>query len=322
MNERAALFPVFSRRTSWRRCRFLVGIAALALFVCPFSTLFAQGENTFAEAYNSGVDKINSGNLAAARAPLERALKLAKTDKDKLDTNRALLVVYRELPEIEPMQKAAEYIIANSKQAAAQSLTRRALLEFIHRRGKMDEAVKAYEAKLTKVPRDYTTLYVLTEAYATYKKDPARSAELGERLAAIEKTLGKSQDVLSQAKLAQQYVKSNKLKEGAELYEKIAPLDAKMQAWHYKEAAAAWLKAGDKEKALAAATKSLGGAPESRTDLLKYFWYRGLADIYLDAGSPKEAVPLYEKAIATTTIQGYKTDSEKRLAKAKAEAMK
>jgi hypothetical protein len=321
MKESLPLFRVFSRNGR-PQCRLLAGIAALALFACSISTLFAQGEKTFVEAYNSGVDKINGGNLAAAQAPLELALTLAKTDKDKMDTNRALLVVYRELPQIEPMQRAAEYIITNSKQAASQSLTRRALLDFIHRRGKMDQAVEAYEAKLKKMPADFTTLYLLTEAYAMYKRDPARSAELGERLAAAEKKLGKSQDVMSQAKLAQQYVKSNKLKEGAELYEKIAPLDAKLQAWHYKEAAAAWLKAGDKEKALAAANKSLGGAPESRTDLLKYFWYRGLADIYLDAEAPKEAIPLYEKAIATTTIKGYKSDSEKRLAKAQADAAK
>ena len=278
---------------------------------------------TFEDAYNTGVRAINGGNLAVAREPLEAAFKLAKTDRDKLAVNKALLIPYRELQEIEPMQRAAEYIIANSEQPAERSLTRGSVLAFVHKRGKMDDAIAAYETRLKKSPDDVTVLYLLTEAYATYAKNPARSAELGEKLAAVEKKLGKKLDVSGQAQLAQQYVKSGKLKEGAELYEKIAPLDAKTEAWHYKEAATTWLTAKDKEKALAAAKKSAAAAtPEKRSDILTYFWHRALGDVFLDTGEPNEAIAHYKQAIAVTKIEGYAKDTRAKLAQAEAAARK
>jgi len=222
------------------------------------------------------VNLIKSGNLAAAREPLETALKLAKTTDFRLKVSRALLIPYRELPQVEPMQKAAEYLLAHSEQAAERSLTRRALLTFLHRRGNLDAALEQYETRLKKTPEDWTVLYLLTEAYATYKRDPERSAAYAERLAAVEKKLGKGLDVAGQAQLAQQYVKAGKLKQGAELYETIAPLDRQLEAWHFKEAAAAWVKLGQGRKALAAAKKSAAAAPENRSALLGYTAVRTL----------------------------------------------
>lgn len=276
---------------------------------------------TFVEAYNAGVAAINGGNLAAARAPLETALKLAKTNRDKIDTQRALLVPYRELQEIEPMQRAGEFIIANSEQAAEQSLTRGAVLSFIHKRGKMEDAVKEYEARLKKTPDDRTLLYLMTEAYAVFLKNPTRSAELGEKLAAIDKQSGKKGDVGGQAQLAQQYVKTGKLKEAAELYEKIAPQDEKTEAWYFKEAANTWLSAKEKAKALEAAKKSVAAkTPEKRSALLTYFWHRALGDIFLETGEPKEAITHYNQALTSTKIEGYLKDTKKKLAQAEAAA--
>ena len=274
------------------------------------------------EAYDAGARLVNSGNIAGAREPLEAALMLAKNDAFRLKVNRGLLIPYRELPDIGPMQKAAEYIIANSAQAAERSLTRGSLLGFIQIRGKMEAAVAEYEARLKKTPDDRTVLYLLVEAYDRYKKDPARSAELGEKLASVEKKLGKGQDLASQAQLAQQYVKADKLTEGAELFEKIAPLDAKTEAWHLKEAAAAWLKAGQKAKAIAAAKKSVAGPAEKRSVLLTYFWRRGVADVFLGAGEPALAIPQYEAAIAASTIEGYTKDSRAKLLEAQEAAKK
>lgn len=289
----------------------LLGASTVAL------PAFAQAQYTSAEAaYNAGAKAINGGRLAEAREALETALKLAKTDAFRLKVNRALLIPYRELPEIEPMQRASEYIITNSDQAAERSLTRGTLLGFILRRGKLDAALEGYEARLKTMPEDRTTLYLLTEAYATYKKDPKRSADYADKLAAVEKKLGKGQDLAGQAQRAQQYVKAGKLKEGAELYESIAPLDGKLEAWHYKEAAAAWLKAGDKAKAIAAAKKSGAATPEKRSELLTYFWHRGVADVLLDSGEPALAIPHYQQAIAVTKIEGYLKDSQAKLKQA------
>lgn len=291
----------------------------------PAATMLAQESKyaTFREAYNAGIAAVNGGDLAASREPLEAAAKLANTPRDKLRAHEALMIPYRELPEIEPMQQAAEYVIANNDFAATRLLTRGAMLSFIHRRGKMKAAVDAYEVRLKKTPDDRTVLFVLTEAYATYMKDPARSALLAEKLGTIEKEAGVAQDVGSQAHLAQQYVKAGKWKEGAELYETIARIDPKLEAWHFKEAAAAWLKSGNKAKALLAAKKSEAAAhPENRGPLLTYFWHRGLADVFLDAGEPQLAIPHYEKAVAVSTIEGYTRDSRAKLESAKAAASK
>ena len=165
-------------------------------------------------------------------------------------------------------------------------------------------------------------LYLLTDAYASYKRDPAKSVEYGEMLAAVDKKLGKKQDLPELALLAQQYVLAEKPKEGATLFETIAPLDAKLEAWHLKEAAAAWLKAGDKIKAIAAAKKSTAAAPEKRSVLLTYFWHRGVADVFLNSGEPALAIPQYKLAIAVDTIDGYHKDTKLKLLEAEDAAKK
>jgi tetratricopeptide (TPR) repeat protein len=152
------------------------------------------------------------------------------------------------------------------------------------------------------------------------KNDPLRAADLIERLAKIDQKPGQPVNVLQTANLAQQYVRAKKFKEGAELYQQIAPLDEKLAAWHWKEAASAWLKAGEHKKALAAAKQSDASPPEARNDQLAHFWHRGLADVFLAAGEPKIAILHYEKAIQKTNIQGYIDDCKKSLAEAKAKA--
>lgn len=297
-------------------------VALLASLACESP---ASGQNKYVSAeaaYSAGANFLNSGNLAAGREAMEEALKLAKNDIFRIKVNRALLIPYRELQEIGPMQKAGEYIIANSQQAAERSLTRDAVLAFVFKRGKLDAAIEEYEARLKNAPDDSAVLFLLAEAYGTYKKDPKRSAELLEKLAALDKKGGKGQDVAGQAQLAQQYVKAGKHKEGAEKYEAIAPLDSKLEAWHYKEAAAAWLKAGDKAKAIAAAKKSAVAPPEKRSELLTYFWSRGLADAFLDGGEPALAIPHYQAALASTTIEGYRKDTQARMQQAQNAAAK
>jgi hypothetical protein len=273
---------------------------------------------TYKAAAAAGAKAVRDGNLTAAREPLEAAARLAATDQEKLDAHRALLVPYRELPDVEPMQGAAEFIVAHTAQPAERSLTRSALLRFVQRRGKMDAAVAGYEARLKKDPGDTTVLYLLAEAYATHKKDPGRAADAGERLAAAEEKAGRPADPAERSRLAEQLVKAGRPKAGAELYEKVAPADPKSEAWHLKEAAGAWLKAGDKAKAVAAARKSAATAPEARSELLTYFWRRGLGDVLLDAGEPAEAVPQFEKALAATKVEAYAKETRARLEKARA----
>lgn len=294
-------------------------LAALAAtFVA--GTARAAEYKSYKEAYAAGAKAIRAGDLAAAREPLEAAAKLATNNREKIEAHRALMVPYRELQEIEPMQTAAEFVMKNTTQAAERSLTRSALLSFIHKRGKMDNAVAGYETRLDKDPADRTALYLLADAYATYKKDPAKAADRAEQLAAAEKKAGLAPLPADQAKLAEMYVKAGRPRDGAALFETVAPADTKTEAWHWKEAAAAWLKAGDRAKAVAAARKSAAAAPETRSEQLTYFWRRGLGDIFLDAGEPKEAVPQYERALTATKIAGYLKETQTKLAQAKAAA--
>lgn len=274
----------------------------------------------YQEAYSAGARFYNARKFAESQEPFEAALELTKETKLKVKLYGALIASYRLEKEIEKMSTAVEYIIANSESAAEQSLTRRSYMSFIHERGRTDDVVKRNEEKLKADPKNRTALYLLSEIYAELKKEPAKSAELVERLAALDKQSGKPVNVQQQAQLAQQYVKAKKLKEGAELYESIAPLDEALTAWHLKEAADAWLKAGDKKKAVAAAKKSEESKPEARSEQLTYFWHKGLADTFLQAGEPKSAVPHYEKAIEKTKIDGYLKDCQTKLAEAKQKA--
>lgn len=274
------------------------------------------------EAYAIGAALYNSRNYAGSQDPFEAALKLAPDDKYRIKVYRALMGAYRQLPEIDKFVEAADFIITKSESAAERSLTRTDLLSFVHQRGKTNDLAKRYEAVLKKDDKSVTALFILSELYADLKRDPKRSAELLERLAKVSADSGEELDVQASAKLAQQYTKQGKFKEGASLFEKIAPLDAKLAAWHWKEAAQAWIKAKDKKKALAAAKSAVKAGPETRGDLLLHFWHRALGQVFVETGEPGMAIEHFEAAIKSTTIDGYLKDTKGELASAKELAAK
>jgi tetratricopeptide (TPR) repeat protein len=270
------------------------------------------------EAFGVGAAHYNARNFAASRAPFEAALKLAPDDAYRVKVYEALLASYRQEGSPDKMVEACEFIIGHTDQAAKQSITRQQLLGFLQERGKVDEYSARLEAALQQDPKHRLSLYLLSEIYAQTKRDPQRAAAMTERLAALDQASGKPRDVQQTAQLAQQYVKAGKPAEGAALYEQIAAQDPALAAWHWKEAALAWLAAGQKEKALLAARNSAVAKPEARNDLLAHFWHRGLGDVFLKTGEPKLAIPHYEAAIGKTTIDGYRKDCQKSLDEARA----
>lgn len=297
-----------------------LSIGILCLFA---SSSLAQAKYVdYQDAYSQGANHIRAGRLAQAREPLEAAVGLASTAREKLEIRRALMIPYRELQEIEPMQTAVEYVLANSEQAAEQSLTRGSMLSFVNKRGKLADAIKGYEERLEKSPDDRVVLYVLTEAYGRYQNKPDLSADMGERLIAVEEKQKIKPYVINHQEIARQMVLAKRYKAGAELFEKLAPLDKTMEAWNYKEAAMAWLKAMDKVKALAAAKMSSEGTPETRGDQLAYYWRRALGETFMSLDEPKTAVGHFEKALKLTKIDGYVKDTQLKLAEAKAAADK
>ncbi len=304
----------------------LCGIA-FSLFVVaatmPSSEARAQAGKKFdtaEEAFRAGVAYLSLGEEAKSQEPLEQALRLAPDDKYRIKVYEALIPSYTLLPEIDKKVEALEFLIAKSDSAAKRSLARRSLLSFVHQRGKTDVIVTRYEDRLKKDGKDLTALYVLSEIYATLKPNAKRGAEVMEKLAAVMKDQGTELELGATAGLAGQYVKSGKFKEGAELYEKIADRDPKLAAWHWKEAAQAWLKAKENDKALAAAKASDGTDGEKRNDQLEHFWHRQLGEIFMATNEPKLAIPHFEKAIEKTKIDGYIKDCQKKLAEARAKA--
>ncbi len=295
----------------------------LPIFAALLACCLAQAQGpyqTAEEAWRVGMAFLSTRNYAASREAFEAALRMAPDDTFRIKVYETLLPAYRQQGEIDKFFDACDFVITKGATPAQRSLTRRALLAFAFERGKLDELARRYEDALKKDARNRTALYVLSELYIRSMPNPGRAVELIERLAKIEPKSDQPVDIVQNANVAMQYIKAKKYKEGAELYEKIAPLDERLAAWHWKEAAAAWLQLGQKDKALAAAKKSDASPPEQRNDLLAHFWHRNLADVFLATGQAKLAAPHYERAIEKTNIQGYIEGCQKSLAEARAKA--
>jgi hypothetical protein len=282
----------------------------------------AQNYQNAEDAYKAGVGFLLANDLANSQTALEEALQLAKDVKFKVQVHRALGSVYRTLPEIDKMATAAEFIITHSDSPAERSLRRSDLLSFVHQRGKVKALGLRCEDRLNQVPDDKTSLYILAELYDRWLPNPQRGTEINERLLALLKKEGGSLDIRTASQLAQQHTRNGKYQEGAELFEKLAPLDAKLGTWHWKEAAQAWLKAKDKDKALTAAKASAASRPEKRSESLTFFWHKGLADVFLKTDEPKLAIEHFEKALEHTDIAGYRRDCQGGLALAREKAAK
>lgn len=266
------------------------------------------------EAWRAGI----RGDSAARRRAFEAALKLADDDAFKVRIYEALRPMYRRLAGENKMAEACEFIIGHTDSDAKRSLTRRDLVSFMYQRGKLDRLVSRHEGVLKKEPNDRTSLYILSEVYDRAQPDAKRAAELLERMMALDGD--KPLDVPTSAKLAMQLVRQKRYDEGAALYEKIAPLDENLAAWHWKEAASAWLKNGANDKALAAAKKAIAAKPETRSKLLTHFWHRHLGEVFLATGEFELAATHLEQSIENTDIDGYLRDCRGLLAEARRKA--
>jgi len=285
------------------------------------------------EAFRIGVAFYNSRNFKASRAPFEAAI--AKTDDDafRVKAYEALLAAYREVPEFEPYQTAAEFIITHSDQAAKRSITRRAFLSFAYNRGQMDNLIDRYEQRLKANADDYLAVYLLSELYSASRRNPQRAIELLKKLEQLDAAkpakggslpadadANASKIAREKGNLARQYVQAKQYQQAAELYAEIAPLDPTTEAWNLKESAAAWLNLDDKAKALEMAKRAEMAAPEARNDQLVHFYHRNLGDIFVALGEHAKAVPHYEIAVKKTTIEGYVKATQASLDEAKRNA--
>ena len=280
----------------WWLAFFLISLAAL---VPPASG--QEKYKTFREALREGSRLVREKQLAAAREPLEAAVKLAADDGERRDAYELLVPVYRELPEIDKMLEAQEFRIAHNERRAGRANAARDLASFFHQRGKTDVAIARYDGRLQKDPKDIVALQVLQIVYTRVKSDPELGPKYTQRLDEANREI------------------ATKLAERLEKDAEAAPQTA---AYLLKDAATAWLEADDKPKALATAKKSAASPPESRSELLLFYWHDGLGDVFVATGEPALAIPHFEAAIAATNIAGQKTATGKKLADAKAAAGK
>jgi tetratricopeptide (TPR) repeat protein len=276
----------------------------LAVFLLAAACPLAHAQRPskeFGEAFRQGQLLLRDRKLAEAQAPLERALKLAADDQAKLEVYQALVPVYRDLPETEKFVEAQEFIIRHAERKVGRRRAARDVTAFLFQRGKATPAIARYEAALKSNTNDQVALEVLAEMYFRVQPNPTRAAELQARLDVINTGLATAL--------------ATRLEQDAD----AAPQTA---AWLLKDAASAWLEAGDKAKALAAAKKSLAQPPEQRSTILTYQWRDGLGDVLLAAGEPALAVQQFEAAVAASQPGVLRQSAEKKLAEARARLAK
>lgn len=295
------------------------GIVAGCLLAAVAQVATAEDYKSFDEAMAAAKKALATKNYLGSEEPLEAAVKLADDDAKRIEAYRLLIDAYKLHPEIDDVLKACEFIVDHTKNSAERFIFRDKLLDFVEEREKADDLIGHFEKRLKTDENDRTALIMLSNAYAQLKEDPEKSVELTERLEKVIDSADEKGDVVTYSELAKQYVNSKKYRKGAELYEKIAPQDKEKEPWHWKEAALAWLKAGEKEKALQAAMNSTKAGPETRP-LLPYYWNSELGDVYLELGNPMLAISHYEKALKATRIKRYLDITNKKLKEAREQA--
>ena len=275
--------------TSWQFCWIV------CFFLLSLST-FAAEYKSFEEALREGSKLARDKQFAEAQAALETALTMAKDDEAKLKAYQALILPYRQLPEIDKMLTAQEFIIAHTEKRPGRSLAARDVASFLHQRGKVDAGIERYDARLQKDPRDLIALNILAVLHKNMRNDDLKGSEFQQRLDSVN------------LEWAERLAKK---------HEAAAAAATQLQAWHWKEAALAWVDANDNDKELAAAKKSASGPPEARSDLLAFYWRDGLGQAFLKAGDAKAAITQFEAAAAIAPSKNHKDDVEKKLAEAK-----
>ena len=127
------------------------------------------------------------------------------------------------------------------------------MVNYVRNQGKSEEVIRLYEGRLKTDPDDVAALYVLSDLYSKVQRNPQRASQLVTRLGQVLRKTSGTIDTFADPNLAAQYVKAGNFKEGATMYEHLAVSNPELSGVYYKDAGQAWLKAGNKARALAAA---------------------------------------------------------------------
>jgi tetratricopeptide (TPR) repeat protein len=270
-------------------------VTALIATLLAAAAFPAQAPKEAEAAYSEGARHINARAYKDAIGPLEKALSLAPDDAYRLKVYRALVPAYRTLSATEKMAEACEFLLRHSDQLTERRTTASSLAEFYFQRGLTDEQIKRYHGLHEKDKSDYAAAAMLSELARRARLKGADAEAYTKRYQEAEREL------------------AGKL---AVAQEQAAGKGGAQATWAWKEAAVLWVTAGDRPKALAAATLAEATGPERR-NLLEHFWHAQLGDVYADGGKHAEAIKHFEKAIATTTIKGYQDTCRQKIEDAK-----
>jgi hypothetical protein len=268
--------------------------------VCHAIAVAQEKYSDYDDAMIAAARFLRKNDYPSAVPPLEAALTLAKDDAQRLKVYQALVPAYRQQPEIDKLLTAQEFIIRHTDRKAGRSLAARDVTSFAYQRGKLDAVTERYDAQFAQDPKDPAALTILNSIYSQTKRNDRRTPLLKQELDALDRELA--------ATFAQRL-------------ENEAQAAPKTTAWLLKDAAAAWLEAGDNPKALASAKKSAAAAPEARTTQLTHMWHEGLGDVFLKAGEPQLAVAQFEAAIAVAPYDSAREAVQKKLAEARGTAV-
>lgn len=268
----------------------------IALGLCLAQSALAQGPyKSFDEARSAGARLVRGQQFAEAQAPLEAALKMAPDDAARLSIYQMLVSAYRVSPEIDKKVEANEFVIRHTDRRPGRSLAARDLASFLHQRGKLDEAIERYEAKIKEDPEDVAALSVMAIIYAQLRRDKAKADEYAKQLEHVDKKIARGV---------------------AQRLEQQAEASPALSASLFKDAAQLWLEAGEKAKAVAAAKRSASSPPEKRSTLLTFYWHDGLGDVFLSTAEPQLAVGQFESALAVA-LEHQRKPTQAKLDKAK-----
>lgn len=270
-------------------------LLALCFGFCLLTPALAEEYKTVDDAIAAGAIKLRARNYNDAIPPLEKALAMtpAEDRKKRCDIYEALLVAYRQLPEIDKFQQAAEYILVNNDSRPGRSIMGRSYVSFLYQRGRTDWAVKHYDEVLKKDPRDPTALAVLSSFLSTRDGDEKKRGE----------QLKKELEALNDER-------STKV---AAAMEATADKDPKRAAFAWKDIARIWLEADEKTKAKAALEKARKAPPEVRSQQLTRMWHEGMGDSFAKLGDVKEAVAEYEAALKLADQKIFISGLEKKI---------
>lgn len=281
------------------RWQILWCVMFLTIVVSQGAAAPARGEEyaTYREAMSAASKFMKERSYAAAQAPLEAALKLAPSDAERLRIYNNLMAAYRLLPENDKMIEACEFTMANTREDAERSITARSLTSFLFQRGKLDAASKTYQDRLAKEPDELVSLAMMTAISGVHPNDS-----------------GAAKDYQARLEKVQQQRNANL----AAAEETLAAANPAQATDHWKQAAIYRVRAAQNTKAIEDAKQAELTGPDKRSQILLHYWHAQLGDVFLSAGAPKEAIPHFEQAIATTSIAGAKERCEKQLTEAKA----